>query len=184
MDRQPLAEPVLIVRRINHGFRLQKISRFINCILRALRDLGLIWPVSLIEIDVPSRSAGNPSRPDGNSSQNTSRTDDLEMTRTMSAIAQAFCGNGRSDGGSGRGFTPRFTRGFTTRVHHEGSPRRFTTRVHHEGSPRGFTTRVHHGGSPRRFTTRVHHGGSRRGFTRRFRTMGRTERVCEDELSS
>ena len=34
-------------------------------------------------------------------------------------------------------------RGFTTRVHDEGSRRGFTTRVHDEGSRRGFTTRVH-----------------------------------------
>jgi len=40
MDRRPYAEPVLIVRRINHGFRLLKFREFLNCILRASHELA------------------------------------------------------------------------------------------------------------------------------------------------
>ncbi len=149
MDRQPIAEPVLIVRRINHGFRLQKISRFINCILRASPRLRAHrQPAhssrSTFHLGQPVIHHGLMAiRP-----RSASRTDDLGRRRTMSAIAQGFCGNGRSDGGS--------RRGFTTGVHDEGSRRGFTTRVHDGGSRRGFTTE----GSRRGFTTEVHDEGS------------------------
>ena len=149
MDRQPFAEPVLIVRRINHGFRLLKFRVFLNCILRASHELApqqsRYSSISAVRLClVVIHHCVMAFRPN-------------QSRERMTWAGEVCCPVSR------RGFAEmNVWTGVHDGVHDGGSRRGFTTGVHDGGSRRGFTTGVHDGGSRRGFTTRVHDESSRR----------------------